>query len=153
MLEKPISSFTISTEVDGYFQAVWHRPGRLDPSFIWTVFIHGLQYSIIENGPRRRAQLDTTVPNPSYAFHGGNSYFFFLLKTNNQSQLGHELSQMWDHTWKTTWLRISYTLENIVCWFGGTNVLFFKVTGQGSICRQHIFKSLNFKDLKEKKNK
>lgn len=80
----------IFTEVDRYFQAVWHRSGWLDPSFIWTVFIHGLQYSITHNGRQRRAQLDTTVPNTSYACHGGESFvlfgWFFFCSFSNKSQ-------------------------------------------------------------------
>ncbi len=52
----------LSAEVDWRVQAVRHRPGWLDPGFIWTVSIHGLQYSITHTDHHRRAQLDTTVP-------------------------------------------------------------------------------------------
>lgn len=96
--------FSVFTEVDRYFQAVWHRSGRLDPSFIWTIFIHGLQYSIMHNGHHRRAQLDTTVPNTAYACHGGKSFLFisfffffffpFLVKANHSSHLGCKVWQI-----------------------------------------------------------
>lgn len=45
----------LSTEVDWRVQAVRHRPGWLDPGFIWTVSIHGLQYSITHHGSPQKS--------------------------------------------------------------------------------------------------
>lgn len=54
--------FSFYTEVDWRVQAVRYRPGWLDSGFLWTVSIHGLQYSITHMDHHRRAQMDETVP-------------------------------------------------------------------------------------------